>query len=322
MRERWPRFRPEISLDLEAVQYLVRLVLPGASVSHFASVGGGLANTNLRVVIDVPPGVVLLRLYQRDPAQAAKEARLDGLLQAADVPTARFLGLIEADARTGLTVAVMDWAPGLRLDQLVPGAADAALGRSTGATLAKLHRLAVGPAGFLGPDRRPDVAIALGREAMLAYLRLCLIDGPGEARLGSELTARLFAYVEREGGRLADWPAAPGLVHGDCNASNFVMDDGRVVALLDWEFAFSGSPAFDFGNLMRPPIGSSAVFAAALAAGYREGGGALPPDWRFLARLTDLYAWADFLGRPVIAAPLVDDAVAMVADTVSKNVLF
>jgi aminoglycoside phosphotransferase (APT) family kinase protein len=200
------------------------------------------------------------------------------------------------------------------------------VGIAVGRVLARVHRVVVGPAGFLSADTRPIEAITLGREAMLAYLERCLIDGPGESRLGAALTAELFAFVARHAERLEAWGGLPGLVHGDCNPSNFIMaigdmgtgeNFGQVAALLDWEFAFCGSPAFDFGHLLRPPLGNREVFVRGLGDGYLAEGGTLPGEWRWLARVTDLYAWADFLGRKVIAAPLIADACQMVAETLA-----
>src|SRR6185437_5269651 len=72
--------------------------------------------------------------------------------------------------------------------------------------------------------------------------------------------------------------------------------DGSVAAVLDWEFAFSGSPLNDVGNMLRfeqPP-----GFAAGFADGFRDGGGELPPDWREISAALDLAALADLLTRP------------------------
>jgi aminoglycoside phosphotransferase (APT) family kinase protein len=98
--------------------------------------------------------------------------------------------------------------------------------------------------------------------------------------------------------------AAPGtrLVHADYNPKNLVAvgQDGRwsVTAVLDWEFAFSGSPLTDIGNMLRPRPGIPPGYAAGFMAGYRESGGELPAGWREISEALDLYALADFLTRP------------------------
>ena len=71
----------------------------------------------------------------------------------------------------------------------------------------------------------------------------------------------------------------------------------RVVAVLDWEYAFSSSPLYDVGNMLRFPRPPG--FEEAFLAGFRDNGGELPPDWRRLSRALDLYSLADFLTRPV-----------------------
>jgi aminoglycoside phosphotransferase (APT) family kinase protein len=47
-------------------------------------------------------------------------------------------------------------------------------------------------------------------------------------------------------------PAALGVVHGDLRAGNFLHQDGRVTALLDWEMAHLGDPAEDLAWVYRP----------------------------------------------------------------------
>ena len=91
----------------------------------------------------------------------------------------------------------------------------------------------------------------------------------------------------------------------------------RVAAVLDWEFAFAGAPFFDFGNLLRPPLGNLAGFAEAVADGYRKTGARMPAGWRELARIADLTAWADFLNRADATPALVADARRMIAATVT-----
>ena len=146
-------------------------------------------------------------------------------------------------------------------------------------------------------------------------------DDPGAGRLGQQLTQDLLAFAEREGHWLDAWLGRPCLVHADFNGSNLLVrrqPDGpwEVTAVLDWEFAFSGSPAFDFGNLLRPPLNAEEVFETAMAEAYAQAGGQLPESWRRIARIADLYAWADFLSRANPDAALLEDARRIVRATV------
>ena len=58
----------------------------------------------------------------------------------------------------------------------------------------------------------------------------------------------------------------------------------------DWEFAYSGSPLADLGNVLR--FGETA-FTNGVLAGF----GPLPACWRETARALDLFSVAEFLTR-------------------------
>ena len=320
MREGWQRGEGELTLDAAEVGRLVSEAIPAASVTAFRPARGGLSNTNIEVDLAGAPFKVLLRLYQRDRAAAPREAALSALVLRRAVPAPRFLHIGD---RNGWPYAVLGWIEGSRLETVAPGLADedlAALGHSLGRLLASIHGVAFERAGFF--DARLAVAepIDLGREGLRGFLHRYLVEGVGGERLGSQLTAALLAYVESQGHRLEAWLGRPCLTHADFNGSNILVRRvgaaWEVAAVLDWEFAFSASPAFDFGNLLRPPLGQRPGFTAALTAAYLEAGGWLPPDWQAIARLADLYAWVDFLSRPAASPALIEDARRMIGETI------
>ncbi len=310
MREGWVRHAEPVSVSVEQAAALLRPALGDVLVRDIRPIAGGLVNTNLRVTLDRPAGTVLLRLITREPPQGRKEAALARLL-AGRVPIARFLHLAETNPITRGPYAVLEWIEGERLDRAA-ARADAVtldgLGEAVGAALARVHAFHFARYGFLTPDLRVPVAIGFDRAALLDFLHECLVRGPGRARLGVALTKRVLDFAAREGWRLDAWLDQPRLVHGDFNPSNILVRDGGVAAVLDWEFALSATPGLDFGNLLRPPLGTRAGFAGGLARGYRRGGGVLPADWQRIARIVDLFAWADLLGHRPFDAALAADA--------------
>ncbi len=324
MRHGWRRLSEWVDLTAAEVAALVRPAVGDARVVSIRPVSGGLVNTNLEVTLSNPPVRVLLRIFRRDPPQARKEAELDRLL-VGRVPTAPFLHFAEANPVTGGPYAVLQWIEGERLDHAINTAAPAMLatiGAAVGDALARVHAFRFDQAGFFTDDLRVPVALDFSRTGLLDFMRGCLRERRGGERLGTELTDQCFAFVEREGQRLDAWLGDPRLTHADFNPSNILMRrDGagwRVAAILDWEFALSATPALDFANILRPPLGEPTIFADGLARGYCAAGGKLPADWHRIARIADLFAWSDLLDRRGEDAALVDDARRIVAATIRQ----
>ncbi|MGL4964715.1 MAG: phosphotransferase family protein [Inquilinus sp.] len=283
---------------------------------------GGLANTNLRLDLDGHPAVVL-RLFQRDPAQAAKERAIHALAGERGVPVPRLLGGGD-DPATGLPFALLEWIDGQRLDDAARGLDDAAvlpLARSVGGALATIHAVTFERSGFLDSSLAVAEPVDAGGAGLVGFLRHVLVDRPGGNRLGRDLADRLVAFAECEAGLLDRWPGPPCLTHSDFGGTNILVRPGPdgwdVAAVLDWEFAFAGSPFFDLGNLLRPPLGPRPGFAAAVAAGYCTAGGALPVEWRRMAALADLLSWAEFLTRPTVSDAVVATARQRITETMA-----
>jgi len=322
VRESWSRPYPAVVLSPEAATDLVRSLPGWPTVLRVAELSGGLANTNLRLDLDGHPPVVL-RLFQRDPAQAAKERAIHALAAERGLPAPRLLGGGE-DPATGLPFALLEWIDGQRLDEAARGLDDAALvplARSVGAALAAIHAVTFDRSGFLDGSLAVAVPVDVGGAGLIGFLHHVLIDGPGGDRLGRDLAGLLVAFAEREAGLLDRWPGLPCLTHSDFGGTNILVrrrpDGWAVAAVLDWEFAFAGGPFFDFGNLLRPPLGTRPGLADAVAAGYRAAGGALPAEWRRMAALADLFSWAEFLSRPTVSDAVVATARQRITDTVA-----
>ncbi len=322
MRDGWTRATPVIEVDAATAESLLAAAFPGARVAGIAPIPGGLANTNLKVMLAGRDTPLLLRLYQRAPAEARKEWALHRRL-AGIAPVPAVLHAAESNPVTGGPYAVVEWIDGDHLGRIAPGLRQSArdeLARDIGRVLAAIHAVTFPTSGFL--DASLDVAhpIDAGAAGLSGFLELCLVEGRGGERLGADLTQAALAFAEREGHRLEAWTQPARLTHSDFNGSNVLVREAasgwRVAAVLDWEFAFAGAPFFDFGNLLRPPLGEIYGFAEAVAAGYRENGSQLPADWRALARIADLTAWADFLNRAGATPAVIADARRMIAATV------
>lgn len=319
MRQTWERQSATLELTRTEVSALVSAAYPDRRLQHHNVISGGLSNTNICLTFADHPAPVLLRIYVRDPAQAAKEWALLARL-APVVPVPRVQHAVPAGNLLAHPYAFMDWIEGERLETVLEEKLETSalqqMMHEVGGALARIHTLRFDAAGFLDSDLKVVTPISVGSAGLLDYLGTQLgAASRGRERLGASLADRVLDFAAREGGLLDTWREAPSLTHGDFGGSNILMrlgDQGWSVAgIVDWEFAFSGSPFFDLGNLLRPPLGARSDAAEAVEAGYKGAGGDLPAEWRHMAQLVELISWAEFLSRPNLGSHLTADARAM-----------
>lgn len=107
-----------------------------------------------------------------------------------------------------------------------------ALGRDLVARLAEIHSIPVEAVAAAVPERSYAETVAHWRSIQE---QMALVADP--------VIAEAYAWLgERE-----PEPVEPRLVHGDYRIGNCMIDEGRIVAILDWELAYFGDPRFDLG---------------------------------------------------------------------------
>jgi aminoglycoside phosphotransferase (APT) family kinase protein len=331
MRAGWGRPDNLVELEASVLTALIQPAFPHQVVVRSTPTAGGLANSNFRLDLSAHPEPVLLRLYTRATAAfeseppVEKEAALHRLL-APLLPVPGVFYATTDNPITGHPYMLRAWVEGERLE-VVAHRLDpielAALARDVGGVLAGIHRVTFSQQGFLnGSLEVKPFPPSLGVGGGLVEFLSSLLGKRGEERLGPDLFASLMAFAERTSDYAASWSGPPCLVHSDFGGSNILVGPGehgpRVVAVVDWEFAFSGSPFIDFGNLLRPPLGELEGFGDSVARGYRAAGGVLPDDWRRRSLHSDLGAWSDFLSRPKIRPGLLADARRVIARTLAE----
>ncbi len=302
---------------------LLAPAFPGRAVESIAPLTAGLANSNYRVRLAGREAPVVLRFYTRDVAACRKDVDLDALL-GPDVPRAAILDADPTGARTGRVYAVLAWIEGVSLAALLERGDSAALlavAPALGRVLAAIGRQRFARAGFFGPGLVVDQPFGDGTGDVLGHVEDCLFARGGAARLGTAEADRLWAFMQANVGALEAVAGEAALVHGDYKGANLLLHPTGttwdVAGVLDWEFAYAGTPLFDIGILLRYEARFPAGFAAAFARGYREAGGRLPPAWRHISRVLDVLNLCDFLSAPQASDVLIADVRALVAATLA-----
>jgi aminoglycoside phosphotransferase (APT) family kinase protein len=295
------------ALEPAAAAWVSR-ALPQHRITGAETLGGGYRNQNIRVVTD--RGSYVLRRYSRSGAGAAiagrtcaVEAALAARLAAAAVPVAEVIAADPAGAVTGEPLLLARHVPGILVSQAIaadPGSAGE-LGAAAGRALAAIGTVTFPHGGaFTGPDLVPSADDWPG--SLPEFADSCLRAAAAASVLSPDEIGRLRVLAAAADPLVRAVADARQLVHCDYNGKNLLAmaHGGRwsISAVLDWEFAFSGSPLTDVGNMLRFRDAHPPSFAEGFVAGYQAAGGRLPPRWREISEALDLYALFDFLTRP------------------------
>jgi Ser/Thr protein kinase RdoA (MazF antagonist) len=167
---------------------------------------------------------------------------------------------------------------------------------------ARIHALRFTQCGLLGPGPKVAEPFASYASGTVGFMQSCLDNANLQCRLGAERCRRLHHSLTHRSD-LHEPSSTHQLCHSDFNQKNFQIRrnaNGRhqLAAVLDWEFAFSGSSVIDIGNLLRFEHESPAVESSWFADAYRAAGGHLDKAWREQAFFADLLAQCAFLINP------------------------
>jgi aminoglycoside phosphotransferase (APT) family kinase protein len=280
--------------------------------------GDGLRNANFKLRLEGRPEPVVLRIYEQDASICQKELDLlrlaGGLVPVPEVIHAEPRGWEDLPpfmlARYVEGISLRD----LRRSGDRGATAEAAY--SAGETLAAIGRATFARPGWLGPGPAVTAPLLEGKDPTPRFVDVCLGSINLEQRMPAELRDRTSDLVWRWAPQLARLDEKARLVHGDFNGRNLLVrrlaGRWRVVAVLDWEFAVSGSPLGDLGNFLRYERAARPLAEPHFSAGYLHAGGALPGDWRRLARVLDLAAICESLTHEQLPDAAIAELVELV----------
>lgn len=220
------------------------------AVTGASLLAGGAVQQNWRLDVEVTGGGRAGRhaWVLRTDAAASLDVSLDRLSEFRCIEAAHKAGVRVAEPIAASAEPALLGRP-FAIQALVPGTAQGrrivrdpalpefgeALAREIGGELARIHSvrpmagvLPFLPVPMLNPARRQVVEL---RKAL---------DGASEPRPALEY---ILAWLDQN----APEPPRVTLVHGDFRTGNYMVDEGRLTAILDWEFCHWGDPREDLG---------------------------------------------------------------------------
>jgi aminoglycoside phosphotransferase (APT) family kinase protein len=207
-----------------------------------------------RAVLRLPPPGARIA----GPADIPRQARLMAALNRAGLPVPAVLATSDQPLVDGRPFYLVEAVHGVRIEEVGSSASHRTI---AGSAVELLKRMQALPTDQTGIGEEAPVPPE-GEVQRWAWL---MERAPGELTGNApELAELLLASLPRQ--------RPPVLVHADYHYGNMLFQDGRVVALLDWEIAQLGQPLLDLACL--------AVVAQASRAGIQQvpGGGAVTLD--------------------------------------------
>jgi Ser/Thr protein kinase RdoA (MazF antagonist) len=236
---------------------LVAPVVGPRPVVGVEPLAGGLRNSHFKLHVEDRAEPVVLRFYGKDPSVCRKEVALLNLVKKT-VPVPEVLHAEAEGIDDSGPFTVLEYCEGVTLQELWDSRKLDALRQtaaSVGSALTAIGRFQFSAPGQLGDALEVKGPFVEGPDAAPKFLDSCLASPHFQLRAGPELTERVheLGWSWRE--QLATLDEERALVHGDFNAPNLLAREiegkWKLVAVLDWEFGFSGSPLFDVGNFLR-----------------------------------------------------------------------
>jgi aminoglycoside phosphotransferase (APT) family kinase protein len=318
---RWIRPEPRRTLPSSLVGRIVRLAFPQCSVVNAQPLTEGLRNANFRLRLDSTPEFIVLRIYEHDASLCQKELDLLGLL-AGSVPVPEVLHAAPCGWEGIPPFVLMRYVEGVSFHELKRNGDSEAIAQaaySVGEALASIGRNTFANPGWLGPGPSVTVPLFEGVDAIPHFVDLCLDSPDLQRRMQTDLRDRTHALMWSWTERLNHLAREACLVHGDFGKRNLLVNNiaGRwsVAAVLDWEFAVSGSPLADLGHFLRYERVMRPTAEPYFSQGYRNAGGLLPENWRELARLLDLVALCESLTHAELPETVVAELIELVCAT-------
>lgn len=325
VESRWFRPAPRRTLPAPVLEQIVGLVFPSCKVVEVLPFADGLRNANFRLRLDTTSRFLVLRIYEHHPSLCRKEVDLLNLIKDS-VPIPEVIHA-EPDGLDGIPPFVlMGYIEGITLRELrrsgdLASISEAAFG--VGQTLASIGHTIFPKPGWLDPGPKVGSPLLEGANSGPRFVDLCLASANAQRRLGADLRDQIHALVWSYASQFSSLEDARCLVHGDFGQRNLLMRQvsgkWRVVAVLDWEFAISGSALTDIGHFLRAECGARPVAEPHFSKGYLHAGGRLPDGWRRVARVFDLIALCESLTHDELSHDVVAELVELVRATVENR---
>lgn len=313
MKENWERNKPIIEPSLESLQAILHNYDPNLHIEKITLLTGGLSHSNYKV--ELTDHSSLVARFTTNKKTLTLEQNLHRILPE-QVRAPDFLHLSH---QPEYSCAFIEWKEGDQLKNRLSSSSKEmyAIGRSVGNQLASLRKVSFESQGFLDTDLNVKNPFQLTPDSFVSTIESFTLKEPLTKRIPRELSEQILKHSKKYSELFLEDESKAHLVHGDFNGLNLLIQETEVSAVLDWEFAFSGSIYLDIGNMIRyDHFPNMDDFEEGLLQELRNNRILLSSNWRILAKLADLVALCSLLDSPYGGSNRFKDIKRLISKTV------
>lgn len=291
LKVNWERFQDHIDLDLRKAEEML-LPFTDAAIDELTLFAEGCSNSNYKVTFqDKSIKPVVIRIYMREHSAMRLEAALYKLVHD-KIPVPNYLYLDKTCQTFPFPYAIIEWVEGTLMRDIVLSGDETDISQCTfeaGCYVDQLRRITLPERGFFQDNL--EIRAFTNKEEYLPFVFNLLENPTVQQSLGKPLVKAISRLIKWNAILLAT-EREPNLTHADYDPSNLIFKkiDGRwqLVALLDWEFSFSGSYLLDMGMMLRYSHKLPEVFEKQFIAGIQSNGFKLSRYWKKKTKLLDI----------------------------------
>lgn len=294
-KNNWEKADQHFQLEAATIENMLRMALPSNDLAFHEVISGGCANLNIKFSCKNSSTPLILRIYLRDKEAAYREQNLSILVKdSIPVPGIHFVGDLE-DYR----FAISEYKHGIPLrDVLLRGEIENIqdIMREVGEILAKIQEYRFFQSGFF--DKNLQIKDAISEDFCVTYTKNCLEHPTVIKKISNENTSKIYQLLEKYHFFFPN-NTQSNLVHADFDPANILVQPiqgvWKISAILDWEFAFSGSTLCDMASMLRYAHHMPPEYEIGFLYGLQSGGVQLSENWRISIFLLNLLSLLDCL---------------------------
>lgn len=295
----WEKTDQHTQILPQTISSMVAQALPDQPLISYEVISGGCANLNIKIVIET--GTYILRVYLRDEDAAYRECNIASFMKYdIPIPEVLFIG-DQTEGDKTYRFAMTQFMEGIPLKDLLlnyPEDAWRGVMVDVGEMLCEFRRISFPHAGFL--DANLEVLTPFQPDDLVNFVTDCLNNLQVQKALGESICQQLKDIYRMQRHHLPD-ESDPHLVHGDFDPANILVHEvggkWQISAILDWEFASSGSWLWDVANMLRYAHKMPPAYESSFIQGLEQSGLVLPENWRTTIALMNISSLLDILAR-------------------------